>query len=110
MGISSSTSAIRFCRSSPLSPGSCKSKIKQPGASARERARNSCAEANVSTLHPADSDQTLETLPHRGVVVHNRDNWCQTPATAAFDSSSWYFGRVKWKMVLQHLSVDSTLE
>src|SRR5208337_1695646 len=54
MGISRLTSANCFCRSSPLKPGSCKSNTKQLGASAWGRARNCCAEANASTLNPAE--------------------------------------------------------
>src|SRR5262249_22211322 len=53
-GISMSTSAIRFCRSIPLSPGRCTSNTRQLGAFARGPAKNCCAEANVSTLSPAD--------------------------------------------------------
>src|SRR5262245_55810006 len=54
MGVCNPTSAIRVCRSSPLSPGSCKSNTRQLGASVEGRARNSCAEAKVSAFHPAD--------------------------------------------------------
>src|SRR5262245_41766742 len=54
MGISMLTSAIRFCRSSPLSPGRCTSNTRQLVASVRGPAKNCCAEAKVFTLSPAD--------------------------------------------------------
>src|SRR5678815_3694855 len=54
MGISSPASAMRSCKSSPLSPGSFKSKIRQLGVPSARRPQNSWAEAKVSTLHPAD--------------------------------------------------------
>ena len=72
IGICSSPSAIRFCRSSPLRPGSCRSSTRQLGA-APERARNSCADANVSTRNPTDH-QPAQSLARRQVVVYYRDN------------------------------------
>ena len=48
------TSAIRFCRSSPLRPGSRTSSTKQPGTSGRVLRRKSCADANASTRSPTD--------------------------------------------------------
>ena len=46
--------ASRCCRSRPLSPGSRTSSIRQLGTSAQGLARNSWADAKVSTFHPAD--------------------------------------------------------
>src|SRR6267142_1486660 len=46
--------ASRCCRSRPLRPGSCTSKIRQLGTSAQRLARNAWADAKVSTFHPAD--------------------------------------------------------
>src|SRR5262249_11452929 len=53
IGISPRSSAIRFCRSSPLSPGRDTSRTRQFGTKARGRARNSCADENVSVCQPS---------------------------------------------------------
>src|SRR5260370_18083170 len=48
------SSAIRFCKSSPLCPGSRKSNTKQLVTSSRELSRNSWAEEKVKTLKPTE--------------------------------------------------------
>ena len=63
MGVSNPASAIRFCRSSPLRPGSCRSNTTQLGGSIRAWARNSCAEAKVSAFHPTDRISRCRPLP-----------------------------------------------
>src|SRR2546430_846547 len=54
MGISLFSWAMRCCRSSPLRSGNPTSRTRQAGRSDGGRARNSCAEPNVSTTNPAD--------------------------------------------------------
>src|ERR1700674_3122604 len=54
MGISLFASTIRRCKSSPLRSGNCTSSTRQLGASVRARLRNASADANASTLSPAD--------------------------------------------------------
>src|ERR1700674_5430338 len=48
------SSVIRFCKSSPLCPGSRKSNTRQLVTSSRGLDRNSWAEAKAETLKPAD--------------------------------------------------------
>src|SRR6266446_554130 len=54
IGIWISALASSRCRSSPFNPGRCTSRTRQLGTSARGLARNSCADANVRTLNPAE--------------------------------------------------------
>src|SRR3989442_1967834 len=65
IGMSIRSGAISFCSSSPLSSGRETSSTRQLGASGRERARNSSADAKVSGCHPtkrvsASSDSRTE--------------------------------------------------
>src|SRR5215470_5624803 len=53
IGMSVRSAVTRFCRSRPLRPGSLTSRIRQLGARTRGRARNSCADSNVSGCQPA---------------------------------------------------------
>src|SRR6266446_4399706 len=53
IGMSARSTATRCCRSRPLRPGMLTSSTRQLGATARGRARNSCADANVSARQPA---------------------------------------------------------
>src|SRR5436190_16189227 len=53
IGMSVRSPATRFCRSSPVRPGSDTSSTRQLGTGARGRSRNSCAEANVSGCQPS---------------------------------------------------------
>src|SRR6266436_5197206 len=64
IGMSLRSTAMRFCR--PLRPGRLTSSTRQLGARTRGRARNSCADANVSGCQPAQrisnsSDSRTET-------------------------------------------------
>src|SRR6266436_3342149 len=77
MGIWRSALASSFCRSSPLSPGSFTSSTRQPGTTVRALARNSCADAKVSTRKPADrikpssdsrTERSSSTTPTGGYV------------------------------------------
>src|SRR6266446_4830560 len=66
IGMSSRSTATRFCRSRPLRPGRLTSSTRQLAARTRGRARNSCADANVSGRQPAQrisnsSDSRTET-------------------------------------------------
>ena len=79
MGISKPTSAIRFCRSSPLRPGSCKSNTRQLGASAPRAGQEFLRGGEGFGLPPQRPDQLLQALPDRGVVIHNRDNSVRLP-------------------------------
>src|SRR2546427_2066050 len=54
IGTSVRSIATRFCSSRPLRPGRETSSTRQLGTSARGRARNSCAEANVSGSQPSE--------------------------------------------------------
>src|SRR5438132_9358652 len=65
IGMSIRSGAISFCSSRPLSSGRETSSTRQLGASGRERARNSSADAKVSGCHPtkrisASSDSRTE--------------------------------------------------
>src|SRR5215475_11801560 len=84
MGISMLTSAIRFCSSSPLRPGKRTSKTKQLGISARGRAKNSWADAKVSTFNPADRIR----LPR----ASRTDRSSSTTKTIAFASAIAFLG------------------
>src|SRR2546427_9801777 len=53
IGMSVRSAATRFCKSRPFRPGSDTSSTRQLGALTRGRARNSCADANVSGCQPA---------------------------------------------------------
>src|SRR5437667_6767430 len=53
IGMSVRSAATRFCKSRPFRPGSDTSSTRQLGARTRGRARNSCADANVSGCQPA---------------------------------------------------------
>src|SRR5712664_1927970 len=66
IGMSVRSTATRFWRSRPLRSGSVTSSTRQLGALTRGRARNSCADANVSACQPAhrtsnSSDSRTET-------------------------------------------------
>src|SRR6266550_631515 len=66
IGMSVRSAATRFCKSRPFRPGSDTSSTRQLGARTRGRARNSCADANVSGCQPAQrisnsSDSRTET-------------------------------------------------
>src|ERR1700719_3545409 len=66
IGMSIRSTAMRFCRSRPLRSGRATSRTRQLGATTRGRARNSCADANVSGRQPAkrisdSSDSRTET-------------------------------------------------
>src|ERR1700730_7309475 len=66
IGMSIRSTAMRFCRSRPLRSGRATSRTRQLGARIRGRARNSCADANVSGCQPAkrisdSSDSRTET-------------------------------------------------
>src|SRR2546428_4878996 len=54
IGILISALASSRWRSSPFNPGRCTSRTRQLGTSARGLARNSCADANVRPLNPAE--------------------------------------------------------
>src|SRR4029077_19867758 len=54
IGMSIRSAAMRFCRSRPLRPGRETSSTRQLGTSTRGRARNSCADANVSGCQPSE--------------------------------------------------------
>src|SRR5271157_5241180 len=96
MGISSPTPAIHFCRSSPLSPGSCRSSTRQHGAWVPGRARNSCAEAKTSTCKPADRIRLLS--PSRA------ERSSSTTAMTASDSRD--FGICSFFVVLRKRKVE----
>src|SRR5258706_1200529 len=53
IGISVRSAAIRFCKSKPLRSGRLTSSTRQLGTLTRGRARNSCADANVSGSQPS---------------------------------------------------------
>ena len=53
IGIPGCSTATRFCKSRPLSPGRATSRIRQLGTKTGGLARNSCAETNVSTHQSA---------------------------------------------------------
>src|SRR5260370_26624203 len=66
IGMSVRSAATRFCKSRPFRPGSDTSSTRQLGARTRGRARNSCADANVSGCQPTQrisnsSDSRTET-------------------------------------------------
>src|SRR5258705_8162540 len=66
IGTSLRSMAMRFCKSRPLRPGRLTSSTRQLGTPTRGRARNSCADANVSGSQPsqrisASNDSRTET-------------------------------------------------
>src|SRR5258706_13750193 len=66
IGMSVRSAAIRFCKSKPLRSGRLTSSTRQLGTPTRGRARNSCADANVSGSQPsqrisASNDSRTET-------------------------------------------------
>src|SRR6266702_187009 len=66
IGMSIRSTATRFCKSRPLRPGRETSSTRQLGTKTRGRARNSCADANVSGCQPSkrisnSSDSRTET-------------------------------------------------
>src|SRR5258707_13718787 len=82
IGMSVRSTATRFWRSRPLRSGSVTSSTRQLGALTRGRARNSCADANVSACQPAhrisnSSDSRTETSSSTtktiGVAPENGD-------------------------------------
>src|SRR5580692_10763150 len=65
IGIPGRSTATRFCKSRPLSPGRATSRTRQFGTNTGGLARKSCAETNVSTHQPAfrrsaSSDSRIE--------------------------------------------------
>ncbi len=67
-------SATRCCSSSPLSPGSVTSSTRQDGPIGRGRARNSCADANVSALPPRGFDEQPQRVAYRRILVDHEND------------------------------------
>ena len=62
IGMSVRSAATRFCSSRPLRPGRVTSSTRQLGTRTRGRARNSCADANVSGCQPAHCGSAIPAI------------------------------------------------
>ena len=98
MGVSNPASAIRFCRSSPLRPGSCRSNTTQLGGSIRAWRGIPARRRRSPPSIPLTGSGAPDYAGPKGRRQRSRLGH-QTPAVPAYDRSSSYFGRLKWKIV-----------
>src|SRR6266851_1665756 len=87
IGTSVRSIATRFCSSRPLRPGRDTSSTRQLGTSARGRARNSCAKANVSGSQP--SERGIERIKQSRVA-----EWLEQALHGTLFEHLWADGRI----------------